>query len=412
MTKISKCRLCLARDLELYLDLGHTPPSDRFISSEKLHEPEIHYPLKVLLCRNCGLSQLNYTVDPKILYQEDYPYDSSVTKTGVAYYHRFAESVAKKLGLNKKDLVVDVGSNTGVLLEGFRKYGGVRILGVEPAPNIAKIANRRGIRTISDFFTPRVARQIRKKYGRANVIVGTNVFAHIFDHYEFMEAVKILIRRDGVFIFESPHFSNLVKKLEYDTIYHEHLLYLSLKPVISFFKRFGMEVFDVETSPIHGDSFRVFAAKKGVFPVAPSVYALLKEEKKYGIHRLPLLKQFARRVKQNRYELISLLRDLKKRGKTVAVVSAPAKGMTLLNYCRLGPEVIDFATEKSKLKIGKFTPGTHIPIYPDSKLLKRRPDYALLLAWNFAGEIMDNLKEYRRRGGKFIIPIPKPRIVK
>lgn len=410
MGKITKCRFCLSRNLQPYLDLGFTPPADRFLTLNKLNESETHYPLKVVLCLRCGLSQLSFTVDPEILYQEDYPYESSMTKTGRTHYDDFARSVSKKLGLTKKDLVVDVGSNVGVLLEGFKRRG-VKILGVDPAVNIAKIANKRGIKTIADFFVPKVAKNIKKKYGPAKVIVGTNVFAHIFDHQEFMKAVKILLAKDGVFIFESPHFNNLVNNLEYDTIYHEHLLYLSLKPVINLFKKLGMEVFDVETHPIHGGSLRVFAARKGVFPIAPSVYALLKDEEKYSIHSLPTLKKFAQRVKQNSYKLVSLLRNLRGRGKTIAVVSTPAKGMTLLNYCRIGPELIGFATEKSKLKIGRFTPGTHIPIFSDSELLKRQPDYALLLAWNFAEEIMKNLKEYKKRGGKFIIPIPKPKII-
>ncbi len=409
MQTIKKCRLCESSKLIPYLDLGFTPHSDYFPTLEQLSKSETYYPLVVVLCENCGLSQLSYTVDPSVLYQDDYLYESSITKTGVNHYSDFAKSVIQKLGLTKKDLVVDVGSNVGILLDGF-KAGGTKILGVDPAPNIARIANKRGIRTIADFFIPVVARAAKNKYGQAKLIVGTNVFAHVFDHKEFINAVKILLKNDGVFIFESPHILNLVENLEYDTIYHQHLLYLSLKPVVQFFKKYGMEVYDVETHSIHGGSFRVFAGFKGKHTISENVSKMLKLEDTAGIHSLHDLKEFAKKVESHRKELMNLLNKIERSGKTVAIVSAPAKGMTLLNYCHIGPEHILFATEKSKLKIGRFTPGTHIPILPDSELLKRKPDYALLLAWNFASEIMKNLSEYKKLGGKFIIPIPKPKI--
>ncbi|MEK7629884.1 MAG: class I SAM-dependent methyltransferase [Patescibacteria group bacterium] len=410
MPAITKCRFCKSIKLIPYLDLGFTPHSDHFPTQEELKESETSYPLVVVFCGKCGLSQLSYTVDPREMYQKDYLYQSSVTKTGVEHYNNFAQSVTKKLNLGKKDLVVDVGSNVGVLLQGF-KTAGTKILGVDPAPNIARIANKRGIRTIPDFFTPKVAKDVVKKYGKAKVIVGTNVFAHVFNHHEFVKAVKILMQNNGVFIFESPHFSNLMENLEYDTVYHQHLLYLSLKPVIQFFKNYKMEVFDVETKKIHGGSFRVFIGKNSIHPINKTVRAMLKMELKDNIHSLPKLKIFAKLVANHRVELKNLLRDLKRKNKSIAIVSTPAKGMTLLNYCRIGPELIDFATEKSELKINRFTPGTHIPILPDSELLKRQPDYALLLAWNFAPEIMKNLSDYKKRGGKFIVPIPKPSII-
>jgi len=409
MSIVKKCRFCSNKKLKIYLDLGFTPLADRFLSPQQLNEPEKYYPLVVVLCEKCGLSQLNYTVNPKELYQEDYPYSMSLTKTGTAHYENFALSVSKKFGLGEKDLVVDVGSNIGILLGGFKKRG-TRILGVDPAENMAKIANKKGVPTIPDFFIPEVAEKIRKDYGLAKIVVGTNVFAHIFDHHKFIDALKKILDKKGIFIFESPSFINLVKNLEYDTIYHEHLLYLSLKPVVSFFKQFGMEVFDVENYPIHGGSFRVFIAKKGEFPISPAVPIQLKQEKRAGIHSLKTLIKFSKKVAENRDELTGFIKKLKNQGKKIAVISTPAKGMTLLNYCRIGPEHIDFATEKSKLKIGRFTPGTHIPILPDSELTKKKPDYALLLAWNFSKEIIKNLASYKKLGGKFIIPIPKPKI--
>jgi hypothetical protein len=411
MPHISICRFCKKSMLEPYLDLGFTPLADRFLTKDQLRHPEPHFPLVVTLCKNCGLSQLDHTVDPTALYQEDYPYSMSLTKTGDSHYGSFAEDVIKKFGLTKKDLVVDIGSNVGVLLSGFKKFG-VKTLGVDPAKNMAAVANKRGIKTIPDFFIPSVAKKARQKFGAAKVILGTNVFAHIFDHHQFIKALEALLDKKGVFIFESPSFVNLVNNLEYDTVYHEHLLYLSLKPVVHFFKQYGMEVFDVENYPIHGGSFRVFVARKGDFKVSPSVKKQLALEAKHGIHSLARLKKFAKDVEQNRKELHQLIARLVGQGKSIAILSAPAKGMTLLNYCRIGPEHASFATEKSELKIGRYTPGTHIPIYSDAELLKRQPDYALLLAWNFGYEIMKNQSEYRKKGGKFIIPIPKPKIHK
>ena len=409
MSIINKCRFCLSKKLKTYLNLGFTPLADRFLSPQQLNEPEKYYPLVVVLCEQCGLSQLNYTVNPEELYQDEYPYSMSLTKTGTNHYENFASSVSKKFNLTNKDLIADIGSNIGILLGGFKKYG-IQVLGVDPAENMAKIACKKGIETIADFFIPTVAKKIKKKYGSAKIIVGTNVFAHIFDHHQFIKALKLLLDKKGVFIFESPSFMNLIKNMEYDTIYHEHLLYLSLKPVVNFFKQFNMEVFDIENYPIHGGSFRVFIARKGEFPISSAVSAQLKQEKEAKIHSLKTLIEFAKKVTKNRDELTNFIKKLKNQGKKIAVISTPAKGMTLLNYCRIGPEHIDFATEKSELKIGRFTPGTHIPILPDSELIKRKPDYALLLAWNFSKEIMKNLTAYKDLGGKFIIPIPKPKI--
>jgi SAM-dependent methyltransferase len=306
--------------------------------------------------------------------------------------------------------VIDIGSNVGVLLEAFRSNG-TRILGVDPASNIVRIAERRGIETLNEFFSIDLARRILSEKGYATVITGTNVFAHIDDLDSLMKSVDLLLNEDGVFIIEAPYFVNLIKNLEYDTIYHEHLSYLSVKPLHRFFPRFGMEIFDVEQRDIHGGSFRIYVSRAGKMPISPVVFELLKSEEEMGVHTLNLLNQFSQAVQHNREELVWLLHQLKHDGKHIVGVSAPAKGITLLNYCRLGTETLDFLTEKSKLKVGRFSPGMHIPVVPDDKLLAEVPDYALLLAWNFAEEIMENLRAYRDSGGKFIIPIPRPRIV-
>jgi SAM-dependent methyltransferase len=404
------CRMCKSDQLTQFLDLGFAPPSDQFRRKEQMHEPVLFYPLQVMLCMNCGLAQLSYVVSPEVLYRNDYPYESSVTKTGQIHWAEFAKTTVEYLHLNSDDLVVDIGSNVGVLLEAFRANG-TKIIGVDPASNIALIAQKRGIETLNEFFSIDVAKQILKEKGHATVITGTNVFAHVDDLDTFMQAIDILLNDRGVFIFEAPYFVNLVNNLEYDTIYHEHLSYLSVKPLIPFFKRFGMEVIDVQQRDIHGGSFRVWVSRAGKITVSPVVDEMIKKENQLGIHKLETLKTFSQAVQQNRQDLLWLLRRLKHEGKRIVGVSAPAKGMTLLNYSRIGPETLEFISEKSTLKIGRFTPGTHIPVVSDAEMIQEAPDYALLLAWNFAHEIMENLKDFRKKGGKFIIPIPNPHVV-
>lgn len=404
------CRMCVSKDLQKFLDLGFTPPADHFMRHDQLREPEAYYPLEVCICKNCGLIQLNHVVSPEILFRNDYPYESSTTKTGHQHWASFAQQASKKLSLSKDDLVVDIGSNVGVLLGEFRKCG-PRIQGVDPAANIVMIAQKEGIDTICDFFNEEVTEKIIATKGNATVITGTNVFAHIDNLCNLMQCVKKLLVPTGTFIFEAPYFDNLIKHLEYDTIYHEHLSYLSVKPLIPFFAKFNMEIFDIEQVDIHGGSFRVYVCIKGQRPVASIVKKLLDEEETMKLYDLKMLRNFAQKVSENRRELVWLLQTLKHDGKRIVGVSAPAKGMTLLNYCHIGPEILDVVTEKAALKIGRVTPGTHIPVVPDSYLIEHQPDYALLLAWNFADEIINNLSEFRSKGGKFIVPIPMPKII-
>lgn len=404
------CRLCSSNNLYKFLDLGFTPPADSFLRREQLCEPEIYYPLQVMLCESCGFIQLSHIVSPEVLYRHDYPYESSITRSGRQHWNEFALTVTRRFSLTGSDLVIDIGSNVGVLLGAFRDNG-CRILGVDPASNIVRIAEKSGIETINEFFGVEVARNIVAEKGPASVITGTNVFAHVNDLTGFMHAVDIVLSARGVLIIEAPYFVNLLKNLEYDTIYHEHLSYLSLKPLAPFFEKFGMEIFDIEERDIHGGSFRIYVARKGARTVSPIVGKMTAAEETMGIYDRGVLQKFASDVADNRQSLLWLLRKLKNEGKRIAAVSAPAKGMTLLNYCHIGTETLDFVTEKSTLKIGRFTPGTHIPVFSDAKLIEEMPDFALLLAWNFADEIMANLEPFRKKGGKFIIPIPTPRIV-
>jgi len=405
-----RCRVCHCESLTKFLDLGFTPLADNFLSPYKLQQPETYYPLEVFVCDNCSLVQLGYVVPPRVLFQRGYPYVSSTTATGRAHFHSLAREISSRFGLGSGDLVVDIGSNVGLLLQGFKRQG-VAVLGIEPATNICEIARSNGIETINEFFSEELALKIVKAKGKAKAVTGTNVVAHIDNHHALVKALDILLGERGVFVFEAPYLVDLVGNLEYDTIYHEHLSYISVMPMIKLFHQFGMDIFDIEKVSIHGGSLRYFVAKGKAYPVSASVDRFLKLENKRKIHDIDTLKDFAKSIENNREELVWLLRSLKHEGKQIAAVSAPAKGMTLLNYCRIGPELLNFVTEKAPLKIGKYTPGTHIPILPDSELIKQMPDFALLLAWNFADEIMSNLDDYRKAGGKFIIPIPKPVIV-
>lgn len=404
------CRICGSSSLFTFLDLGSTPPADQFLRENQLAEPETSYPLKVMMCRVCGLAQLTHVVPCEILYRRDYPYESSTTKSGQTHWDEFAKTVCSAYQLTQKDLVVDIGSNVGVLLSAF-KNNGASVLGVDPASNIVRIAEKRGIETIDDFLDPVVAKRIQSRKGKAKIITATNVFAHVDDLQTFMKAIKILLDEKGVFIIEAPYFGNLLKYLEYDTIYHEHLSYLLLKPIMHLVKMNGMEVIDVQERDIHGGSFRVFIAREGMFKTNDSVQKFIAAEDSSNYFDEENLSNFSQNVRRNREDLQNLVLNLRLQGKALAAVSAPAKGMTLLNYCRFGPETFAFVTEKSRLKIGRYCPGVHIPVLDDSELVKQNIEYALLLAWNFSEEIISNLSDFKKRGGKFIIPIPTPKII-
>jgi SAM-dependent methyltransferase len=408
---MKSCHMCKSGNLEKFLDLGFHPHSDSFLTVEEIEKPEMSYPLSVFLCRDCGLIQLGFIVDGETLYQKNYIYLSSVTETGKSHYFGLSKDVCERFDFSKESLVIDIGSNVGVLLMGFKEQG-MKVLGVDPSPNIAKIAvEENGVDTIPDFFTTTLAKKVVEEKGQASAIMATNIFAHLSDLHDAMEGISILLKNDGVFVIEAPYLVDLIKNLEYDTIYHQHLRYLSVKPMASFFANYGMEIFDVEKVSIHGGSIRVFAGRKGERPVSANVKKFLDLEEEEQVYSMERLKRFANDVREHKRKLNQLLEGLKQDGKKIVGVSAPAKGNTLLNYCGINNDVLDYLTEKSKLKQGLFTPGTHIPIYADEKLTEDNSDYALILAWNFADEIIRNLDAYKQKGGKFIIPIPTPRIV-
>ena len=404
------CIFCKSVDVEKFLDLGFIPIVDRFLDARELNEPEILYPLNVCLCKNCGLSQLGYKVPPTKLFNENYAYESNTTKTRKQNYDQLAEYICDKFEIPKESLIVDIGSNVGILLESFNKRG-MKIVGVDASSNIVEIANSKGIPTISGFFDKNIVEKIVSKGQKASVVTATNVFAHIQDYESFMDALTELLEKNGIFVFHVPHFLQLIRNLEYDTVYHEHVSYFGLKPLQKFFERFDMEIFDVSETDLDGGSIRCFVCRRGQKTISPKISKIVDEEEKEGIYSIERLRKFATEISQQKSKLLSLLYSIKENNQRVVGIGAPAKGITLLNYCKIDNFFLDYVTEKAPLKIGKFTPGTHIQVKKDEVLMKDMPDYALILAWNFSKEIMKNLDEYRKSGGKFIIPIPKPHIV-
>lgn len=382
--------MCQSKNLKQWLDLGLHPHSDHF---HKEKEAEMFYPLSVSVCEDCGLNQLTYIVAKEELYLKDYLYESSITKTADAHWTEFARTVHQKVGVGFRGdkLVIDVGGNDGTLLMKFHDLA-YNVLNVDPTPEATQIAIDRGIPTRVEFFG-------QSEYPKADIIVGANVFAHIDDLDTFIERVKETLKENGVFVFESPYFGEFLKGLEYDTVYHQHLSYLSMKPLVKFLEKHGMEAFDVEQHELHGGGFRVYIARKGEREVQTSVHVMLANE----TWTEDTLSQFQRDTEKSRDDLVNLMQDIHLRGESVAVVSTPAKGNTLLNYTGIG-RYISFATDKSKLKQGRYTPGTQIKVYSDEHLIDMQPDYALVLAWNFLPEIMENVKKAGFKG-KFIHPL-------
>jgi len=385
--KATKCRMCKSENLVQWLDLGLHPHSDHF---HKEKEAEMFYPLGVSVCEDCGLNQLTYIVAKEELYLKDYLYESSITKTADAHWTEFAKTVTEVTGLG--NLVIDVGGNDGTLLTKFKALGW-EVLNVDPTPEATQIAIDRGIPTRQEFFG-------QSEYPKASLIVGANVFAHIDDLDTFIKKVKETLTPNGVFVFESPYFGEFLKGVEMDTVYHQHLSYLSLNPVVRFMEKHGMEVFDVEQHELHGGGFRVYIARKGERKVNKAVQKMLDGE----TWTLGNLLETAQKFEKEMNALYELCIAIKRQEKSIAVVSTPAKGNTLLNYAGIG-RFISFSTDRSKLKQGRFTPGTNLEVFSDDALLEKKPDYMLLLAWNFGPEIIENL---RKKGvkGRVIIPLP------
>lgn len=404
------CRCCEGTSLELVLDLGSQPLANAFLRHPSEFAVEQHYPLELHACRDCGLVQLVDVIDPSVLFAH-YLYVTGTSDTIAAHNRRYARTVTDLLSLGVEDLVVEVASNDGSLLRAFRELGG-RVLGVEPAANIAAMAEEAGIPTEVTFFSAAEGRRLRQVHGPARAVIGNNVLAHVDDPVGFLAGAAALVADNGLVIVEVPWLGEMLDRLEYDTIYHEHLCYFSVTALMRIAERAGLRVVRVDRVPVHGGSVRVYAAP--AVPGqghAPEVLAFAAREEAEGVAGGRGLRQFAERVERNREALLALLRPLRAAGATIAAYGAPAKGNTLLNYCGIGTDLVDYAVDRNPLKQGLYTPGQHLPVPPVQVLLERQPDYLLILAWNFAEEILAQQAEYARRGGQFILPLPEPRIL-
>ena len=394
--------------MPLILSLGRMPLANSLLSAGQLADPEETYPLDLVFCEDCTLVQITETVPPERLFSE-YAYFSSFSDTMLAHARAIVDRVIRERGLGAGSLAAEVASNDGYLLQ-FYARAGVPVLGIEPAANVARVAEEHGVRTVVDFFGESLAARLRADGVRADVVHANNVLGHVPDLPGFARGLRAILHDTGRAIVEVPYVRDLIDKREFDTIYHEHLSYFSLTALDRLFAAQGLRVLDVERIAIHGGSLRVTVGDVRE-PRAAAVEQMLDEEDREGLTRLPFYARFARAVGDLRESLTGLLTDLHGRGHSIAAYGAAAKGSTLLNFCGIGRELLDFVVDRSPHKQGKFMPGVHLPIAPPSKLLEARPDYVLLLTWNFADEILAQQAEFRTGGGRFVVPVPDVRVV-
>ncbi len=403
-----KCRICKGENLKVFFDLGETPLANSFLREVDLAKSESKYPLRVLFCEDCNLCQLGEVVSPEVLFK-NYVYFSSSMPRLSEHFKNYTNDVYERFITSKDNLVVEIGSNDGILLSAFKNRS-VRILGIDPAQNIASVANERGIPTVAKFFSENLAKEIVKTHGQAKALIGNNVVAHIDDHHDLVRGAKVLLEKDGVFVFEAPYLVDMFENFTFDTIYHEHLSYLAVRPLIKLFEPYGMEIFDVQTHPVQGVSLRVFAGNKGRHRILKSVQAFAKRELEMKMESFSTYLKLAKKIAAMKEDLRSLLISLKSKGKTIAAYGAPAKGNTRLKYWGIG-ECLDYSTYELPSKIVDVTSGTHLKVLDIKEARKAPPDYFLLLAWNYKEAILNKEREFRTKGGKFIMPVGRVEII-
>lgn len=407
---IPNCQICNSKKLHTILDLGHQPLCDTLLTEKMLNELEKTYPLRMIWCEDCSGVQIDYCVDGKEVYYPDYPYKSGVTMELVEYQVNIGRALIKKFNLQPGDLVVDVGSNDGTLLSGF-KGTGIKTVGIEPT-NIAKLANQAGIETVQAFFDIKTSEEVKKKYGQASVVVTTNTFAHMQGLGEFIMGAYNLLKDDGVFVSETHYLLDVIQGGQFDTIYHEHLRTYSLHSLVALFNQYDFSVTDVERGERYGGNIRVYVSKGKGKPQGEAVTKLLQLEKEAGLNKLETYTKFADRVKKARMQFLSFLVQVKKEGKTIVGNSCPGRSVTLLNYYGIDKEFLPYLAEQpASLKLGMYLPGKHIPVVVNQRLIDEQPDYVVLLAWHYAKPIMQQLKA-RGLKSDFVIPLPDLQVVK
>lgn len=408
------CRSCGETAVQPVLSLGSIPLANALLTHERLTRPEETFPLEMVFCPRCSLVQITETIAPEKLFHE-YFYYSSFSETVLQNARAITERLIARCKLSRSSLVVEIASNDGYLLQNYCQYG-IPVLGVEPAQNIAQVAEGRGIPTINEFFDEKLAAEMRGRGQQADVIHAHNVIAHVADLHSVVAGMAILLKPDSVAVIENHYVKDLIDYVEFDAVYHEHLCYYSVTSFRNLFALHGLRLVDVERLPIHGGSLRVyFQRADGPCSLAKDgmqrVTALLDEEASWGVTDFGFYQNFGNKVERLRHNLLALLHEIKAQGKRIVVYGASAKSATLLNYFGIGAETLDYVVDRSTVKQGHYTPGTHLLIRPPEALLETLPDYVLLLAWNFADEVLAQQAEYRARGGRFILPIPELKVV-
>ena len=403
----SGCRSCGSRSLAPILALGSTPLADRLVSEADLSTADVMAPLDVVLCTDCSLVQITATVDPSILFGGDYPYFSSVSETLLQHSRKNAEELIGMRALGEDSLVMEIASNDGYMLRNFTAKG-IPVLGVDPAKDPVAAANAIGVRTLHDFFGQTVADQLKADGETADLIIANNVLAHVADLNGLVGGIATVLKPDGIAVLEMPYLVDLIDHCEFDTIYHQHLCYFSIKALDGLFARHGLTLFDVRRLSIHGGSVRLYVGRK---ELRPSVKELMDAEAKRGFHRADGYADFASRVEHVKQSLRAIVAERKAAGETLIAYGAAAKGTTMLAYCGLGKESLDYVVDKNPYKQGRYMPGCRLPILAPEQVMIDRPDAVLLLPWNFAREIMAQQEAYLEQGGRFIVPIPEPRVI-
>jgi len=405
------CLFCGTPLRRTFVDLGMSPLCESYRSEEQLQQMEPFYPLHVYVCERCFLVQLQEFVAPEEIFTE-YAYFSSYADSWVEHMRRYADTIAPRLGLGEKSLVVEVASNDGYLLQHFVKKG-IPVLGIEPAANVAEVARQKGVPTLVKFFGERTARELVAEGKRPDLLCGANVLAQVPDPNDFVEGLRVLLKPGGVVTFEFPHLVRLMAENQFDTIYHEHFSYFSFLSAEAIFAAHRLVVFDVEELPTHGGSLRIYArhADDGARPVTERARSLRQREVDLGLTRMETYQGFGEQVKETKRKLLEFLIGAKRAGKKVVGYGAPGKGNTLLNYCGVRTDFIDFTVDRNPYKQGKFLPGTHIPIHAPERIREARPDYLLILPWNFRDEIVKQMSYVREWGCRFVVPIPEVRVL-